>query len=120
MGLGETIQAAVSSAFSAIDDLLVAAVYLERISENYSAETGVPTISSKTHRIRVVRAKFSVYEITAYAVHPTDLKILINANGLGFTPKPADTVTIATSVYDVVSASQDPAGALWTLHLRHA
>lgn len=51
-------------------------------------------------------------------IQPGDHKITIAAATLAIAPKPTDTVTAKGVTYTVITASQDAAGATWTLLVR--
>lgn len=118
MGLKKsTIIKAVASAFKGIGELVGSCTY-RRTATVYTPGTG--SVKTNTdYTVPITITGYSQFEIDRVNILSTDSRGLIQQKDLSVTPVVAtDTVISKGKTYNIIRYTQDPAGAIWTLHLR--
>ncbi len=120
MGLRDTIQGAVETAFAALGDVPELCTYTQYGSSSYAATTGVITPSTTAQTsVPVILDAYEMQELDNDRILDTDQKALIASNDLTMTPQVSDTITRPDeSVWRVEAVGTDPAGAMWELQVR--
>lgn len=119
MGLMDTIQDAVASAFTALDDMAQYVSYHSIGIVHYEPNSGENIEEGGTdYQVWVVPLEYSLYEVDGEVIKPEDKKIMIKGDAIPFTPKNEDTLEIDSIVYRVVNVKTDPAKAAWTVQGR--
>ena len=133
MGLVQTINRAVSTAFAAIGDIVGAGVLTKRVVGAWDSVSGSESFTETTQTCRVVMDDYSVYERasgsagidmgpsagSASGILAGDRKAFIEVASLsGVTVSPSDTLTVSGKSYTVISAVLDLSGSLITAHVR--
>jgi len=119
MGLADAIQGAVSSAFAVIDSGLVTGVITHFTSQDpsYNTATGALVDSSADHTVKMLRSKWSSSEIFESDVKSGQIKMLVPASSISFTPTERDYITIDSEKWVIKNLNKDPFGKLYTLRL---
>lgn len=119
MGLKETIQNAVSSAFVALDDLAAYVPYHSIGVINYDPNAGTNIEEGGyDYQVWAIKLEYEIDKIDGEVILPTDYKVMLKGEDIPFTPKPEDTIEIENIVYRVINPIADPAKATWTLQVR--
>lgn len=118
MGLQETIQRAVKSGLTALDNLQQTVSYRAASAPSYDPTTGAPSVSRTGSTVKAMFVRYRKDEIDGDAIRPEDQKVLIGALGLGLTPTLNDTIVRDSETWLVQGAQLDPAGALWVIQVR--
>ncbi len=123
MGLKETFQAAAKTAVTAFGNVGVSTVYHSIVSAtSYNTSSGVNAVSiSSVAGVTVIFDEFTLAEQDNSQVESEDKKAFIPAKGpiSTITPRVQDRIIDSDGItWNVVSATTDPAGALWTLQVR--
>lgn len=126
MGLVADIQAAVSQAFEALDDVPVAITYLSAATAGdvYDPIAETVTPSDTSISVNAILTNFSKEEIDGDNIRPFDRRVLIVASdlvdGLGnlVTPKVDDKMTFESKTWQVQNVGTDPTKSVWIVQAR--
>jgi len=120
MGIGATVQSAVQSAFTVMDDMLTTVTYRAKSSGSatYNTTTGAVSESYTDYSVDGLLVRYQSQEVDNVAIQPTDQKLLVPALDLTPTPKLNDIVVISSVSWQVINFSKDPAGAMYIIQLR--
>lgn len=118
MSLRALVQDVVSGAFPALGDLPESVIYSSKPTSTVNPTTGQVTVASLNYAVSLVLVKYRREEIDGESVRPEDMKGLLPAKDLGFTPGLNDTITRNGKVWAVQRIALDPAESLYTLQLR--
>tara|TARA_R110000751_G_scaffold10671_6_gene38660 strand:- start:178 stop:546 length:369 start_codon:yes stop_codon:yes gene_type:complete len=120
MGLRETFRKAAQTGIAAAGDVAVSTNYESLASTTYNASSGVNAVTFAT--VGGVSVIFDVFELKQSDGTPVvseDRKALIAAKDIStVTPDADDRIVVAGVAWRVVSASIDPADALWEIRVR--
>lgn len=114
MGLNATIKAGVTTAFSALGDL-VETNTLQK--PDTLADTTEAVTAGATGTWGLVEDQFNQMEIAAGDVQAGDVKVLGDDAGKPFSPAPGMTLTWRGLTYNI-HAANPVQNALWQLHLK--
>lgn len=113
-----SIKKAVTAAFTASGEVVSTATYRRTVS-TYTPATGAMVKVDTDYTIQIILVGFSNYEINRTDIQAFDMKGMVEQKNLSITPNPAtDTVLHNSKIYSVIRYVSDPAGAVYTLHLR--
>ena len=120
MGLREAIQAATGAAIKATGNIAVSTTYQAFVSTTYNASAGTDvTTRTTTGGVTVIFDAFRLEQIDGQKIKPNDKMALVaQAQIPGTTPGLNDRLTEGSTVWEVHGVRVDPAGALWSLHVR--
>ncbi len=118
MGLKKTLQNAVKTAFSVIDELLVDVTYTRITVGAYDTATGKPAKTSVPYALKGLVENYKAQDADGSLVKRTDLRLTIRQTELAFMPSIEDTVTVTGQKYKVVDIKPDTGNVLWLLQLR--
>ncbi len=120
MGLREAIQAATGAAIKATGNIAVSTTYQAFVSTTYNASAGTQVVTrTTTGGVSVIFDAFRLEQIDGQQIKPEDkLALVAQAEISGITPGVNDRITEGSTVWEVQRVGVDPAGALWTLHVR--
>lgn len=114
-----TLVKAIKSAFSALGDIPETATLI-RSTSKYDTATGNNVISTTKFSIqKAVFTSFQTSEIDDVVVKASDVKMLIQQNGLSVRPNiSTDDIERNSRSYSILDLKEDPAGILYILQLR--
>lgn len=119
MSLDVAIRRTVNRGMKALESIGKTATYHQSLSSSYDTATGGFTASTNPIATKAILTKFNKREIDGENVRPDDRKALIAADALtGVTPQLVDTIDVGSDTWNIVAVTQDPAEALWVLHVR--
>jgi len=119
MGLKDTVQDAIASAFVALDDMAQYIPYHSIGIIEYEPNSGDNTEEGGTdYQVWAIPLEYSLYEVDGEVIKPEDKKIILKGDGIQFTPKNEDTLELDSVVYRIVNVKSDPAKATWTVQGR--
>lgn len=120
MGLREAIQAATGAAIKATGNIAISTTYQAFVSTTYNASAGTHTTTrTTTGGVSVIFDAFRLDQIDGQKIKPEDkLALVAQAEISGTTPGANDRITEGSTVWEVQGVKVDPAGALWSLHVR--
>lgn len=119
MGLFETVQAGVATAFNAIGNLITVVTYIRKNAETYDPVTGVLTASDTTFTIpKAAIVQFDDKEIDGDIVKTNDCIVLFAGNILTFVPAITDIMTFDGKTWNVKRNLPAPKGLLNKVHVR--
>ncbi len=120
MGLREALQAAAGAAIKATGNIAVSTTYQAFVSTTYNASAGTQTVTrTTTGNVNVIFDAFRLDQIDGAKIKPEDKLALVAQTQIsGTTPGINDRISEGSTIWEVQSVKVDPAGALWTLHVR--
>lgn len=120
MALRDAIKGAAKAAVDAVGDVAVSTNYEAFASTTYNASAGTNTpVYSTTAGVKVVFDEFRLEQIDGQNVKPEDKMALVPAKSISaVTPKTNDRIVENGATWNVQDVRNDPAEALWTLHVR--
>ena len=121
MGLVATIASAVTSGWTALGDIPVAATYYARSADpTYDPATGTATGTETSVSVTVVIDDAREDALASPALTLQDRRFLMRNSQLGLTPREHDRIVVGGATYQIVRVSKDPAGVVWVLQARGA
>lgn len=125
MGFRELAASMASKSFDIFNNIQQSCTYRSKmaVSPSYDPASGVtdPYTDIPVSMIFTSFRSNEIYNSVAGTVHEirqTDMKGLIPSQRLPVTPKMNDIIVLNGVSWEVLRVKQDPAGALWTFHLR--
>lgn len=120
MGLKETIQAAVTTGFTALGNLKESVTYKGHLStSSYVAATGQYVRNESSTAIEGIFLDYAKRDIDGQQIKPHDQKFLVLQSQLIATPTLQDRIIRSTgAIWEVIAVSEDPAHATWELQMR--
>ena len=122
MGLRETIQSAVVTAFSAVGNIAEDVTYRRKKRDEiiYSEATGsVTEVFEGYPDTSVIFTDYEQKEVDGDNIKSTDKKVLLPGSSIDFEPKQDDQIVKSDGeVWDIKGAETDPVQGLWILQAR--
>ena len=126
MGIESVFQKAAVTIASVFDGIFVPVTYVETDNDAtsiaYDASSGVVSVSTTTHSVKMMFQNYSKYEVDNANIMPIDVRGIIPQNNLTPTPKFKDyikrTEANASTIYDIIDIRRDPAEGMWEFQLR--
>lgn len=118
MSLRALVQDAVVAGYSALGDIPESVTYSTKAQTVFSPTTGQVTRPASNYGVSMVFAQYNKREIDGEMIKPEDMKGLLPAKDLGFSPQIGDTITRGSAVWSVRDIGIDPAQSLYILQLR--
>lgn len=121
MGLKNTIINAVDSGFKAAGDVKVNTTFVEVTGTGYNPVTGevVETVVEYPNIYGFIR-QYSIREIEVGIAQAGDMRLVVQAKDIGFSPITTSRVKIDGKTYNIQDFSADPVGATMVFRLRTA
>lgn len=123
MGLKNTIQGLVTTAFDVVGDLKTGVNFHFLISDGtYDpvADTETSTVATVTN-VQVIFSNFDFNELDSSVIVETDMKMLVDASKLqGNTFSPTNTATevVSAKKWNVIKILSPPGNSIYILHVR--
>lgn len=120
MGLKETIDAALSAGFTALDNLVEKPTYLaNQATSAYDPTTGTYTRNEASYTLPGLFLEYSRKDIDGTQIKPHDQRFLCQQSALAVTPTLQDRILRSDGKYwEIISISEDPAHATWDFQIR--
>jgi len=124
MGLETVFRSVADIAQNVFDGVYVSARFEAISSTAYNASAGVVSTTASSVTTTMLFDSYSQKEQENDKIEPTDVKGLTSQNLLSVQPnlkhRVHRVIAGSSAVYEVIGIEQDPAGALWILHLRES
>ena len=120
MTLRGDLSKAADSLFSSFVSVMYPASYGQYSTGAYDPTTGKVGGGYGDLPCTVSLQSWAQSQITGEVVKVGDRKALVRGSELGFEPSSDDRITIDSKVWNVMGYSTDPAGIVYTLHIRAA
>lgn len=104
MSLRNAFKGAVDAAFAAAGDIPVTATYRIKTS-TYDPATMSNNETIATHEVQVIVQSYTTREQANQAIQPGDMKIMMKATEITFTPNANDEIIVEGNTYDIVDIS---------------
>jgi hypothetical protein len=123
MGLKNTIQGLVTTAFDIIGDLksTIDIQYLISLGTYNPATDTEANVTALSSNLQVLFTNFDLNEIDSSIVVETDMKVIVDASKLGGNvPKPTDTILeVAANIkWNVMRVKTVPGKSIYIIHVR--
>lgn len=120
MGLKETIEAAVSAGFTALDNLVESVTYQAyQATSAYDPTTGTYTRKETSYTVPGVFLDYKKQDIDGEVIKPHDQRFLFRQASLAVIPGLQDRLVRASGkTWEIISVGEDPAHVTWELQVR--
>lgn len=118
MTIKTKLNAAVTNIFTAFESVSKTVLYMNEADETLAAG-GIVTRSYTEYSLSAIFGSYTNMEIGSGSVQGDDVKMMLDASTVTFTPGTKDIVVLENSnQLQVVNAKLDPSESLWVFQLR--
>ena len=107
----------IRQSFKQMGDLVSPAVYKREEGREFNNESGMMETTYSFHDVNIGITEFDRFELLTSTILPGDMKILLPAEQINFTPIPAKDSLIIDGTERILDTVQDKHGVMWILKI---